>query len=532
MAIARELDGLPLALATAGAYLDQVPATSFSDYLRHYRESWLKLQQTSPVLESYEDRALYTTWDLSFSHIKKQNVLSAKVLQLWAYFDNQDLWFELLRHSDSKDPEWLQQLTEDELSFNGALRVLCNHGLGELDHSSQERIESRGYSIHGCVHSWTIHILNQEEDYDLARLALKLIGLHIPGTEIDKWWLTQRRLLQHVARCSDLISNDLVAVDGMEWACHELGDLYSAQGKLDEAEKMYARALQGREKALGADHTSTLATVNNLGILYRNQGKLDEAEKMYERALQGKEKALGADHISTLETVNNLGDLYTDQGKLDEAEKMYARALQGREKALGADHTSTLATVNNLGILYRNQGKLDEAEKMYERALQGKEKALGEDHTSTLATVNNLGNLYADQGKLDEAEKMYERALQGYEKALGAQNITTYIPALNTNWGLGSLFQRGGDLAKARTMYSKALVGYEKVMGHDHAHCQTLREILGALDTEPETNALIKTGKDLGHEPDGQASRCIIEDGSSNSKRHRLFRKLGLRKQH
>jgi len=39
---ARELDGLPLALATAGAYLDQV-AVSLSDYLRLYKQSWVQL---------------------------------------------------------------------------------------------------------------------------------------------------------------------------------------------------------------------------------------------------------------------------------------------------------------------------------------------------------------------------------------------------------------------------------------------------------------------------------------------------------
>ena len=47
---------------------------------------------------------------------------------------------------------------------------------------------------------------------------------------------------------------------------------------------MYRRALAGKEKALGPDHTSTLNTVRNLGILYRNQGKLAEAETMYQRA--------------------------------------------------------------------------------------------------------------------------------------------------------------------------------------------------------------------------------------------------------
>ena len=51
----------------------------------------------------------------------------------------------------------------------------------------------------------------------------------------------------------------------------------------------------------------TLDMVDNLDLLYAKQGKLDEAEKMYQRALQGREKAWGPDHTSTLSTVNNLG---------------------------------------------------------------------------------------------------------------------------------------------------------------------------------------------------------------------------------
>ena len=108
-------------------------------------------------------------------------------------------------------------------------------------------------------------------------------------------------------------------------AVHRLGHLYANQDKLDEAE-MYRRALEGKEKALGHDHTSTLATATDLGTLYADQGKLDEAEEMCWRALAGYEKALGRDHTSTLRTVNNLGNLYADQGKLDKAEEMYIPA--------------------------------------------------------------------------------------------------------------------------------------------------------------------------------------------------------------
>jgi tetratricopeptide (TPR) repeat protein len=81
------------------------------------------------------------------------------------------------------------------------------------------------------------------------------------------------------------------------------------------------------------DHPDTLRLSDNLGILYSHQGKLVEAEKMYERALAGSEKALGVDHPYTLVLSTILVLLYSNQGKLVEAEKMYERALAGYEKA-------------------------------------------------------------------------------------------------------------------------------------------------------------------------------------------------------
>ncbi|KAF2688995.1 HET-domain-containing protein [Lentithecium fluviatile CBS 122367] len=100
--LASKLDGLPLALSTAGAYLEHV-TDSFAEYLRLYKASWLELQTTSPTLSSYEDRSLYTTWQVTFDRIRKQNAASAQLLKLWAYFDKQDMWFGLVRHARSAD---------------------------------------------------------------------------------------------------------------------------------------------------------------------------------------------------------------------------------------------------------------------------------------------------------------------------------------------------------------------------------------------------------------------------------------------
>ncbi|KIM98279.1 hypothetical protein OIDMADRAFT_167110 [Oidiodendron maius Zn] len=529
--LVKELDGLPLALSTAGIYLEHM-SIAFSDYLRLYKASWLKLQTTSPQLESYEDRSLYTTWQITVDRIKQRNPASASLLKLWAYFDRQDIWFELLQHANSTHDRWIQELTKDELNFNEAVALLCSFGMVEPVRDLQQQFGSGGYSVHSCIHSWTVFVLNKEWDKGLARLALRCVASKVPMRDETDSWMLQRRLLQHAVRQEQAIPEDKVDIEGMEWALHSLGRLffdqgqlaeaeamyiralqgyeealglkhastlwtvnslgalYADQGKPAEAEAMYIRALQGNEEALGPKHTSTLQTVNNLGTLYADQGKQAEAEAMYIRALQGYEEALGPKHSSTLKTVNNLGTLYADQGKQAEAEAMYIRALQGNEEALGPKHTSTLQTVNNLGALYVDQGKPAEAEAMYIRALQGNEEALGPKHTSTLQTVNNLGLLYADQGKLADAEAIYIRALQGYEEALGPERLSSYLPALITMFSFGDLLSRTGRKDMAKNMYSRALSGYRIVQGPSSKWCRELEgRLQGLRDASVESGS-------------------------------------------
>ncbi|KIX05938.1 uncharacterized protein Z518_03912 [Rhinocladiella mackenziei CBS 650.93] len=504
--LVERLNGLPLALATAGAYLRQSTFTC-ERYLQEYEHRWYHDTRRSLQLHEYQDRTLYTTWNLSYARLEVEDADAAKLLGLLAYFSNRRVWYELFRSGFSEDlPLWLHGIILSEVEFESSMRRLTNYCFLEM----QTSVAS--WSMHTSVHDWTFSALNkvvdekqywyafdcvgasvEQEDFnslgyshlaDLTAHALRLgyvsgsrgeIMEGLTGDRLGKAWLIAELLTQQV----QLLAADqmyMLALAGYEKelgpdhtstlsTVNNLGNLYRDRGKLDEAEKMYQRALAGYEKALGADHPSTLNTVTDLGLLYAEQGKLDEAETMYQRALAGFEKALGGDHTSTLKTVNNLGLLYTDQGRLDEAEKMYQRALVGLEKALGADHPLTLRTVNNLSQLYANQAKLEKAEKMYLRTLAGFEKTLGGDHTSTLDTVNNLGALYYDQGKLDEAEQMYRRALAGFEKALGPDHTSTLLAVNN----LGNLYR------------SRALAGYEKALGPDHPSTLNAVNNLGLL---------------------------------------------------
>ncbi|KAL0636312.1 hypothetical protein Q9L58_004769 [Maublancomyces gigas] len=267
--------------------------------------------------------------------------------------------------------------------------------------------------------------------------------------------------LNTVNNMAGVFSNQGKYDDAPEWYGRALA---GNQGKYDDALEWYGRALAGREKALGSDHPSTLATVNNMAVVFSSQGKYDDALEWYGRALAGCEKALGSGHPRTLDTVNNMASVFNNQGKYDDALEWYGRALAGREKALGSDHPSTLATVNNMAVVFSSQGKYDDALEWYGRALAGCEKALGSGHPRTLDTVNNMASVFNNQGKYDDALEWYGRALAGYEKALGSDHPSTLTIVKN----MGLVFSNQGKYDDALEWYGRALAGLEKALGSDH----------------------------------------------------------------
>ena len=78
-----------------------------------------------------------------------------------------------------------------------------------------------------------------------------------------------------------------------------------------------------------------LNTINNMANVYDDKGDYDKALEMYEKCLEGRMKALGEAHPSTLSTIDNMANVYYNKGDYDKALEMYEKCLEGRMKALG-----------------------------------------------------------------------------------------------------------------------------------------------------------------------------------------------------
>ncbi len=295
------LQGLPLAINQSGTYI-RVTGMSVLEYIKLHNEAWKNLMETQHRFASQGplDRSILTTWTLLFRRLEERNGHAAKLLLLWGFFDNRDIWYDLFKSAFNREvaselPIWYTRCVDDYSSFVKCTRLFVLYSFIDV------KIGSSSFSMHRVLHQWCFQA-SEDNMGEMAWLAFVLVASSAPHSTMTDHTLIQRRLLPHCDRVCFLLRGSIPKAptyekeSSLDIACNTVGYLYRNLGKLREAEDMYVRALAGYERALGPEHTSTLQTVNNLGLLFADQEKLGEAEDMYMRALVGKEMYLGHEH--------------------------------------------------------------------------------------------------------------------------------------------------------------------------------------------------------------------------------------------
>ncbi|KAJ5455855.1 Tetratricopeptide-like helical [Penicillium daleae] len=312
-ALLEQLGFLPLAISQAAAYINENQIT-LSDYL-----SLLKEHETSAaelLSEEFEDDRRYdetpnrvlTTWLVSFQQIQQLDELSADCLSFMACINPRDIPQSILPPAPSAKKR------VDALGLLSAYSFISEH------------VGKGSFSLHRLVHLATRNWMRKNQVFD--RWNQGLWRIYLPHA----LYLTNSPEFRH--NYSEYVDFPL-----------RVGRSLQIEGRYDEAKTLFVENLSVREKALGAEHIDSLASVTYLGSVLEDQGKYKEAEAMYRRVLDGREKGLGPEHPDTLTSISHLGWALKEQVKYEEAEAMHRRALKGREKALGSEHPDTLDSV-------------------------------------------------------------------------------------------------------------------------------------------------------------------------------------------
>lgn len=455
--IAELLDGLPLALDQAGAYIEETHC-SLSDYLSRYRTRRVDLLNWHGWARTDHPEPVATTWSLSFEKVEQQSPAAADLLRLCAFLEPSAIPEEILTEGAPGLGQALDQAVGDPVGLEEAYRELRKFSL--LRRDAQAKI----LTVHRLVQAVLRENMDGEAQRQWAERAIGAVSRTFPDSEDVEQWPRAERCLPQAHACLTLLdeggpvsleSAHLFNKAGLfllehaqysvaelflqkaagvrtvlEGADHpdvaeslnDLGTVYLYQGLYALAEPLLRRALLIKERTQGQEHPDVAVATNNVAMLCYYQRKYAEAEPLFKRALTLWSRLQGADHSNVARTTNNLALLYFAQGRYAEAEPLFREALATWERILGAEHPDVGRTLNNLAKLYRGQGRYAEAEPLFQRARSIREKTLGPDHPDVAQTLADLAKLYADQGRYAEAEPLYQLALDVREAALGVNH--------------------------------------------------------------------------------------------------------------
>jgi tetratricopeptide (TPR) repeat protein/uncharacterized small protein (DUF1192 family) len=454
--ISTEMDGLPLALDQAGAYIEET-GQSPQAYLTLYCEQGQKLRSQRGGIPSRHPDSVVTTFSLAFAKAEKADPAAADLFRLCAFLHADAIPEEIVTDGGSDLGPLLATLAADTFRFNAAVAEARKYSLLRRD------AETRSLSIHRLVQAVIRDGLGAVAEREWAERAVRALNNAFPSVEFENWQ-TCERLAPSALACAALIGAFAIESTQAARLLNQIGFYLGERARFSEAQPHYQRSLGIYERVLGPEHRDVARSLNNLAGLYDSQGKYEEAEPLYKRSLGIREKVLGPEHPDVATSLNNLAALYDSQGKYEEAEPLYKRSLGIREKVLGPEHPHVATSLNNLALLYRNQGKYEEAEPLYKRSFAIREKVLGPEHPDVAISLNNLARLYDSQGKYEEAEPLYKRSFAIREKALGPE----HPDVANSLNNLAGLYDNQGKYQEAEPLYKRALGIVEKVLGPEH----------------------------------------------------------------
>jgi class 3 adenylate cyclase/Tfp pilus assembly protein PilF/DNA-binding XRE family transcriptional regulator len=496
--LVKELDGLPLALDQAGAYIEET-SCSLPEYLTLYWRHHATLLNRQSSLSADYPHTVASTWSLSFQQVEQENPAAAELLRLCAFTEPDAIPETILTEGEDYLGPVLGPVASDPLLLNEAIQTLRRYSLIKRDP------EARILNVHRLVQVVLKNGLDEGEKRLWAERTVCAVNAAFPQVSFETWQRCEL-CLPHAQACTALIDEYhfrfpqairllhqagcylrdrglyvqaepllLQAFKHYEQKAgsehpdtastlNDLAWLYYLRGKYEQAEPLLQRALLMREQILGRKHADTAVTLNNLAWLYMQQSRYAQAEPLYQRALAIREHVLGASHADTALTLNDIAMLYIYQGKYEQAEPLLQRALSIREQVSGPSHPDVAESLNNLAMIHYYQGKYEQAEPLYQQALCIREHALGPEHPDVAISLNNLANLYRNQGKYEQAEPLLQRALTIFEQAQGAEHPNTAIVLLN----LAQIYYLWSRLEKAEPLYQRALSINEQMLGSEH----------------------------------------------------------------
>jgi len=505
------LDGLPLALDQAGAYIEET-ACGLAGYLERYQRQKLRLLERRGNFSSYHPEPVTTTWSLSFEKIEQTNPLAAELLTFCSFLAPDAIPEELIIKGAAYLAPIFPYLIGNLIDLDEAISTLRNYSL--INRNGDLKM----ISIHRLVQAVLQENLDQSTQKQWIRSVTKAINHFFPHLYVETWDKCQK-YLPHARNCltqmdqwklgspesANLskkvgkyfydhsqfaeaeasyaqtlqIINELFGTENtlrME-ICRELAKVYYQQESFEKAEALLINALDIAQKKLHSSHIKILLILNDLAVIYEEKCNYEKAEKSFKRFSDLLESGRRYSNIEVVHGVAKHANFLWHRGQYHQAEMLYQKTLTIVEHSCGTNHFYTAQISGFMAEFYREQGKYDVAESLYQRELTILEQTFEPDHPRFANVKNNLALLYYEKGKYDLAEPLFKESYTTTQKIYGPNNTRSATVLSN----LALLYRDQEKYDLAIPLFQRVYELYSAVFGEISPECGNTLNNLGGV---------------------------------------------------
>jgi TPR repeat protein len=492
--LAGELDGLPLALEQAGAYI-HATGTNLAGYLSMFRERRADMLTRGEAAGHPANVA--ATLSLALSRLTEETPAAVGLARLLACLAPEPVPLALL----FADAQIASQLAPDVAAAAGLLvgdAVAVADTVAALRRYSLVTPAGDGLVLmHRLVQAVALAQVPADVADQWEQGAAALVEAAVPAdSDLPAAWPVCAVLLPHaravlspasagIWRIADYLGNSgsyLTAQELCQQSADTLIDVYGPEhldtlvarsnlarwalqaGKAAEARDQYAVLLPLVERVAGAEDPVTLTTRHNLAASIGEAGDAAGARDQLAAVLSIEEQVLGAEHPLTLTTRSNLARWAAEAGDTAGARDQFAAQLSIEERILGPEHRDTLTTRNNLAYMTGLAGDAAKARDHFAALVPTLERVLGSEHPDTLLARGNLARWTGKAGNAAAARDQFTVLLPIFEHVLGPEHPDT----LTTRGNLADWTGEARDAAAARDQYAALLPIEKQVLGPEH----------------------------------------------------------------
>ena len=516
LVLSGEMQGLPLALDQAGAYIEDGARTP-AQYLDLYRRRNTDLLAKRGDNPTGHSLPVAITLSITLSKLEQVNPASAELLKacsLLAPFVipeelftlKPEIWEGALGLASGDEIEWdrtiqaaknlslIRTNAEDNtVSFHQLVALLIRDEL-----TAEEQylgVKRHVMALHSALEYYgeasSQNIVQEGYGYERFKLQIGWVGLLVEFYKIYTvealrvYYNTGLYLKLHgiYGFAKDMLSFAVEILTHLVGPKHQqlaeplnrLGMCHYYLDQPDKAEDFYNQAIEIATNELSSDHESVGIYYDNLTAVYFSQKRFVEAAQTAGKAAAIIAGSLGAEHDDMAIALSNQAGMLVQAGNEARAEENWLKSIMIIEANHGPDDYRLALPMQNLALFYQPKGRCEEAETLLLKSLAVMEAEFGGASARLIEVLNNLGSIYIAQDQEEEAVTYLTRAIDIVRQSLGG-NPSEYARALNN---LGVAFDRIKKHDKAQTILEEALAVREVTFGEEHSETATGCKNLG-----------------------------------------------------